>query len=232
MCFSAEASLGAAVALLPAGAYCVETAWRKNRAYLPLALAPVLFGLQQLCEMGVWVGLGRGSEEVTRRASLAFLLFALVVWPVWVPLAAAAVEPRGWKRRAFVALAAGGVLFGLAYYLPLAADRGHGLSPAVVGHSIRYDFSVVPVTRSAEWWVWPLLYAAAVVLPLLTSRDRHLRPLGVAVAAGAAGAYLLFEHAFASVWCFFAAILALYLSYVLYRLRALPEPDLRPSLSN
>ena len=218
MCFSAEASLGVAVALLPAGAYCVEAAWRKDRRYLPLAAIPVLFGLQQLCEARVWAGLGFGDPELARVPSLAFLFFALVLWPVWVPLAVAAVEPRGRKRSALIALAGVGAAAGAAYYLTVAADGGRGLGPAVVGHSVRYDFSAVP---AAAGWVWPALYLVAVCGPLLASRDRHLRPLGVAVAVSAVAAYALFEYAFASVWCFFTAVLSLHLAYALYRL---PEP--------
>lgn len=232
MCFSAEASLGVAVALLPAGAYCVDAAWRKNRAYLPLALVPVLFGLQQSCEMQVWIGLGRGNVEGTRRASLAFLFFALAVWPVCVPLAAAAVEPRGRTRWVFVALAGVGMLYALAYYLPVAADNGRGLGPAVVGHSIRYDFSVVPAARSPGWWVGPILYSAVVVIPLLASHERPLRPLGVAVGVAAAVSYVLFEYAFASVWCFFGGVLSVYMAYVLHCLPGIPEPAVRPAPSN
>jgi hypothetical protein len=217
MCFSAEASLGVAVALLPVGAYCVEAAWRKDRRYLPLAAIPVLFGLQQLCEARVWAGLGLGDPDLARVPSLAFLFFALVVWPVWVPLAVAAAEPRGRSRWALVALATVGATIGAAYYLPVAADGGRGLGPAVVGHSVRYDFSGV---SAAAGWAWPALYLVAVCGPLLASRDRHLWPLGVGVAVAAVASYVLFEYAFASVWCFLAAVLSAYLAFPLY---ALPE---------
>jgi hypothetical protein len=220
MCFSAEASFGVAVALLPAGGYCLAEAWRKDWAYLPLAAVPLLFGLQQVCEARVWDGLGRGGPEAARVPSLAFLFFALAVWPVWIPLAAAVIEPRGWHRLALAVLAGAGVLFGVVYYLPVAADGGRGLNPAVVGHFLRYDFSAVPAARSTWWWVWPVLYLAAVCGPLLASRDRRLRPLGAAGALAAAFAYALFEDAFASVGCFFAAA-SVYLAYVVYRL---PEP--------
>ncbi len=218
MCFSAEASMGVAVALLPTGAYCVEAAWRKDRRYLPLAAVPVLFGLQQLCEARVWAGLGLGDPELARVPSLAFLFFALVVWPVWVPVAVAAVEPRGWKRWAFFALAGVGMAAGAAYYLPIASDGGRGLRPTAVGHSVRYDFSAVP---AAGGRAWPALYLGVVCVPLLVSRDRRLRPLGAAVGVSAVAAYALFEHAFASVWCFLAAVLSLYLAYALH---ALPGP--------
>ena len=218
MCFSAEASLGVAVALLPAGAYCVEAAWRKDRRYLPLAAVPVLFGLQQVCEARVWAGLGLGDPGLARVPSLAFLFFAFAVWPVWVPMAVAAVEPRGHRRWALVALAGVGAAVGAAYYLPIAADGGRGLAPAVVGHSVRYDLSAVP---AAAGWAWLALYLAAVCGPLLASRGRHLRPLGLGVAVAAMASYVLFEHAFASVWCFLAAVLSAYLAYALH---ALPEP--------
>ncbi len=218
MCFSAGASLGVAVALLPAGGYCVEAAWRKDRRYLPLGAVPVLFGMQQLCEARVWSALDLGDPDLARVPSLAFLFFALFLWPAWVPLAAAAIEPRGWKRRAFVVLAGVGAAVGAAYYLPVAADGGRSLNPTVLGHSVRYDFSHVP---AADGWAWPALYLAAVCVPLLAARDRHLRPLGLGVVAAAAVSYALFEHAFASVWCFFAAALSAYLAHVLY---AVPGP--------
>jgi hypothetical protein len=214
MCFSAEASAGVAAAVLPVGGYCLAAAWRKDRAYLPLAAAPLLFGLQQSCEARVWDALG-GTPGLARRPSLAFLFFALAVWPVLIPAAAAAIEPPGRKRQAFAALAGVGVLFALAYYLPLATGE-RGPSPSVVGHSIRYDFAEVPTARSAWWWTGPALYLVATCVPLLASGDRRLRPLGVALAASAGLTYALFESAFASAWCFFAAALSLYLAYALH----------------
>lgn len=220
MCFSAEVSLGVAVVLLPAGAYCVETAWRKDRRFLLLAAVPVLFGLQQLCEARVWLALGRGDPELARQGSLGFLFFALGLWPVWIPLAVAVIEPPGRKRWIFVALSLVGSQFAAAYYLPIAADGGHGLIPAMVGHSIRYDFSTVPAVGGAGWWVLPVLYVWVVAIPLLASRYRRLRPIGAGVVLSAVMAYVLFEHAFASVWCFFAAVLSLHLAYALTRLPA------------
>jgi hypothetical protein len=216
MCFSADASAGAAAALLPVGGYCLATAWRKNRAYLPLAAVPLLFGLQQLCEARVWDALDRGDPGMARGPSLMFLFFALALWPVWVPLAVVAIEPPGRTRFALSALAACGFAIGLVYSMPVVANDG--LSPAVVGHSIRYDFSAVPATRSDWWWVWPALYLAAVCLPPLVSRNRHLRPLGGALILAAAVTYALFAGGFASVWCFFATVLSLYLALILHQL--------------
>lgn len=222
MCFSADASLGAAIVLLPIGGYCAAAAAYKDRAYLPLAITPLLFGVQQLCEAMVWLGLGRGDPDLIRDGSRWFLLVALVVWPAWVPVAAASIEPPGVRRWAFLALAGVGLALGCVYYLPLV-ESGALADARVVGHSIRYDFTGVPAVRLAPGWVWPAVYLVAVCVPLLASRDQRLRPLGSLVALGAAIAYIAYRDAFASVWCFLAAALSVYLAYALYRL-----PDPRP----
>ena len=55
MCFSAEVSFVAAASLVPAGGLAVRKAWQTDRSYVPFAILPVLFGLQQLAEGMVWV---------------------------------------------------------------------------------------------------------------------------------------------------------------------------------
>jgi FtsH-binding integral membrane protein len=236
MCFSAEASFGAAVALLPAGAYCVDAAWRKDRRYLPFAVVPIVFGMQQICEALVWLGIERTNAEMTRIAALAYMGFALAIWPIWVPLALALLEERPRNRWMLVILAGVGLVFGLVFFLPLARDGGRGLSPTVVGHSIRYDLSVVPAIHSFWWWAWLAGYLIAVSGPLFASQNHRLRPLGAAVVVSALISYGLFEYAFASVWCFFAALLSLYVVHILRRVSGhaaeILEPHLRPMPSN
>lgn len=234
MCFSAEASLGAAIVLLPAGAYCIEAASRKDRRYLPFAVVPIFFGIQQLCEALVWLGLDRGNAGMTDAAARAYLFFALALWPIWIPLAAAAIEPRVRKRWLLAALGALGLLYGIVHYLPFAA--GLSPDPEAVGHSIHYDLPALPAIRSFGTWGWMALYLTTVSVPLLASGNRSLRPLGAGLIVFALISVLLFEHAFASVWCFFAAFLSGGLAIVLRRIpgesREQHEPSLRPMPSN
>ncbi|HKM54972.1 MAG TPA: hypothetical protein VJY33_16300, partial [Isosphaeraceae bacterium] len=61
MCISAEASVAVGAVLLPAGAYCVQAALRKNRSYLVLSVIPIFFSAQQFCEGAVWLGLGQND---------------------------------------------------------------------------------------------------------------------------------------------------------------------------
>jgi hypothetical protein len=218
MCFSTEASLAVAAALVPAGAYTVGCALRKNRAYLMAAAMPLLFGLQQVGEAGVWAGLEYGAPDLVKPASLAFLFFAIALWPVWVPLSVAAMEGRQPMRRLLYGIGGAGAALGLLYYLPLAAHFDDWVTVRAVHHSIRYDYSSLPIAQGIAGWVWAGLYLAAVCCPLALARDRHFRILGFAVAASAALSFVLFWYAFTSVWCFFAAVLSLYLGYAFYRL--------------
>ena len=226
MCFSAEASLGVGAALVPAGAYCVRAALRTDRAYLPLAATPLLFAAQQFCEAGVWAGLDHDRPGLARWASLGFLFFALGFWPAWIPLCALRLARPGPRREALAALAAAGLTFGSLCFLPAALGPDRWPAPAVVGHSVRYDFSALPVAERVGGPGWVGLYLALVCGPLVLTADRRVRWLGALVAASAAVTVVLFREAFASVWCYCAAVLSAYLCFVV-RGRAPPAPPAR-----
>lgn len=216
MCFSAEASAGVAVALLPVGGYCLAAAAVKDRAYLPLAALPLLFGVQQVFECAVRVGLGQGDPGLSRSAAAGFLLIALGVFPVWVPLAAAVLEGPGPGRAVFLGFAAAGLATAAAYALPVAT--GATAAPTAVGRALRYD---LPDPGP----VWPAAYLAAVCVPLTSSRVSRVRPLGWLVLAAAAVAYAASPDGFASALGCLAAPLSGYVAYVLFLLPALAPAE-------
>ncbi|HEX3148107.1 MAG TPA: DUF6629 family protein [Gemmataceae bacterium] len=222
MCFSVEASLTVGAALVPAGIYCIRAGWKKDRRYIPLAVIPLLFAIQQFFEAGVWAGLDHGYPTLTRWASLGFLFFALGFWPFWLPFAAVPLAPPGPSRELFYMLVAVGLTFGSVGYCPVAMNTDLWPEATLVQHSIRYDFSNLPLTVRAGEGTWAFLYLAIVALPLLLLPDRRIKILGLLLIASAALAFLLFRYAFASVWCFFAAVLSLYLCLVLNRVPAGP----------
>jgi hypothetical protein len=246
MCFCAEASLAASAVLIPAGGYCLTTAWQKAPRLWPLAAVPVLFGIQQFAEGLVWIGLERQDDALIAWGARAFLFFALALWPFWFVFAGAVLETRPNRRRFLMlaTIAASGWLWFV--YLPVAlADHG-GLTVQVVRHSIFYDYYRTGVFQVVSPTVVRLLYLASVVLPLLVVRlpqvgepakgsagtsprvgaarnwSESVRRWrwGIGIAASAAVAAWMFDYAFISVWCFFAAILSGFLVSEFHRLRA------------
>ena len=123
MCFSAEASYAAAAVLLPAGAFASERAYRTKRSYLPIAILPFLFGLQQLFEGLVWTGSSLSSDSMVQRYSLAYMFFSWLAWPVWVPFSTYFLEPCR-RRYIYLMFAILGGMLGALQYVPYFVHDG------------------------------------------------------------------------------------------------------------
>lgn len=190
-----------------------------DKKLLPLAVIPLLFGVQQLCEGLVWLGLAWSEHGVTISAAAAFLFFALLVWPVWIPISTLFAERSRAARIYLDVMIVIGAATGLCLVLPVLF-RPDWLRLEVTHHSIHYRIGASPLVRAVPGVVWQIAYLAAVSTPLFVSGRRRLVQAGVALVLAAAMSRVFFDYAFASVWCLFAAALSLYLCAVFYRLRA------------
>jgi hypothetical protein len=214
MCFSPTASFSLAGALAVSGGYCLHKAWREERALVPLAIIPIAFALQQFCEGWVWTGIHRGNAEMIKVAAISYLLFALLFWPVWIPFSTLLVVRSRRTRRALRAMTALGAILGLALMLPILVDP-HWLAIQVHVRSVHYNLGDSPIFGILPEWLWEALYVIVVATPLFVSSVRILVHCGVAVIVSAMATYVFFDHALASVWCFFSAALSLYLVLVI-----------------
>ncbi len=223
MCFSAEVSLAMGAALLPAGVYCTRQAWMKDPSYLALAVIPIVFGIQQISEGVVWIGLHSNDHTLARTASLVFLAFALVFWPFWIPFSASLIENRRTIRRAFQVTAGTGLCCGLLLYIPLLIHSNDWLLTSVHFHSIAYDFSTLPLFSRIPSFVWQISYLISVSAPLLIAgKGARMKLFGVLIGASAVVSQLAFWYAFYSVWCLFAAGLSVCLIYIFHNLSDSP----------
>jgi hypothetical protein len=229
MCFSATASFSASAVLITAGGYAFYLSRRLEIPWWQLfALVPVFFGVQQAMEGSVWLLSGAGQVECAVPFALGFHFFSHFLWLWWLPLASYLVEPGRLRRWLF----GGCTLFGLfAGTLVLAVMLLHSewLAVGVKGGSITYKFhtpwqsadlfglrhlpaiSHLPIRPAA-------LYAFTILLPLLLSSHRHVRVFGVLAALASVFTSEFYQYAYVSVWCFFAALLSLYLVFMIRQL--------------
>jgi hypothetical protein len=68
------------------------------------------------------------------------------------------------------------------------------------------------------------VYFACVALPMVFSTASLGRVPGLALGVAALVAIILYEYAFVSVWCFFAAVMSIYCCVLFYRLPAPTAP--------
>lgn len=219
MCFSATASFSSAALLIPTGTYCLIKANRLDKPYWAFAMLPLLFGLQQLIEGGIWITLQAGEQAEAQRLALGFLLFSHLFWLGWAPYSSYLTESSPRLRHAFQMIILVGLLFGAAMYLPLL-DNPDWLSVSIVGHSIDYELKFISDTYVSQQTV-TVFYLLVILVPLMLSSDQYHRSLGLLVFLSGLVTWLFFDWAFISVWCYFAAIISLYIFFII--VRSVPE---------
>lgn len=191
MCFSATASFTASAVLAVAGVAALAIIPKKQ--WLFFALTPFLFSLQQFFEGMIWLN-GGGSGR-------CFLFFALIIWPIWIPLALWILEKREVPRRILSGLMGLGVFLAIAYMYVVVFHRPEG---SIQGLHMKYTFTLrVPQALSL---VMIFFYAMTTIVPFFVSSRRHMKIFGVLSLVTCLVALYFYTVCFVSVWCFFAAI--------------------------
>src|SRR4030088_2924527 len=134
MCFSPEADFAVGAAVAAVG---VETL-RRIRAPRELIIGalPLLFGIHQLFEGFVWLGLrGQVSSGLGAAAKEAYIVYAHAVLPVIVPLGFMLLEPDRRRARRLWPFACLGLLLGV--YL-LWQGTGYPIWAQQAAHCIIY----------------------------------------------------------------------------------------------
>ena len=223
MCYSPQVSFSLAGVLALGGGFCVYRALRIDRRLLAVAAIPVAFSIQQFCEGWVWTGIHRGDASLMRGAAIAYLFFALCFWPTWIPYSVLRADhsPRTrWFLRGMSVL---GAMIGVGLVMPLLIDPSW-LVVDVERHSLHYNLGESPIFRVIPGLLWQALYFIVVSAPLFVSSERKLVNLGLAVILAAAVTHVFFNHTFATVWCFLAASLSLYLCVMFARVSPARSP--------
>jgi hypothetical protein len=123
------------------------------------------------------------------------------------------VETVPWRRRLFRAIAAVGLLFGALMFVPLLF-HSDWMQAVIVRHSIQYELRFITEGYVSDRLL-AAIYGGVILLPLLLASDRYHKTLGVMVLVSGLVTLALYDWAFMSVWCYFAAILSLYIFFVI-----------------
>jgi hypothetical protein len=201
MCYSPTASFVSAALIGTIGVATVRHV-RSPRTLL-FGAVPILFALHQCTEGLVWLGLhGRIGPIGRDHAAFLFTLYAQGVLPFLMPLAVALMEPAGWRRKAIWGLTIVGAVaaawdaYGLIF-LPTHVFVDHN---AIAYRNVMTGSLVIS-----------LLSILASCGALLLSGYPVVRWYGILNVIALAIVELVREYAFASVWCFYAALMSVML---------------------
>ena len=200
MCVAPEVDLGAAIVI---GAVGVDTIRHVARpGQIPLASLPLLFAVHQAVESVVWWGAqGDVPSRLGDAAMWVYLVFALVVLPVLVPVALATDERDPDRRRIIAAFGLPGVATALVLLMQLIEGP-----VSVRPESLHLEYSI-----GLDWGVLITgCYVAATCGPLLASSAPRLRLFGIAnLFCVLLLGYLNFgAGGIISLWCFWAAVVS------------------------
>ncbi|MDH5548045.1 MAG: hypothetical protein OEZ43_20905 [Gammaproteobacteria bacterium] len=211
MCFSATASFTTGAVLLPLGIYCVRDTFVWNRKLVPFSLIPFFFAIQQIIEGFVWQSFEMNVDVKT--AAYGFLFFSHLFWLFWVPLSTWAIEIENTKKRYLFFYTLAGLCFGLSLYVPFHI-QSNWFSVFIINHSIHYETTLI-YDNYISRQVVQILYMLFSILPFLFSSLKIVQLFGLLIFMSVFIAGYYFDYAFISVWCYFSAILSIYIYYIL-----------------
>ena len=201
MCFSPTASFVSAAIIGTIGVATLRHV-REPRTFL-FAATPILFSLHQFTEGLVWLGMeGRIGPIGRDHAAFLFTLYAQGVLPFLMPLAVLLTEPAGWRRKLILGLTAIGAVAAIwdAYGLMFLPSR-----------VFVEQFSIAYRNQMTGSLTISLLYILATCGALLLSSFRLVRWYGLFNVIALTIVELVKAETFASVWCFYAALMSIML---------------------
>ena len=198
MCFSAEASFGASAVISVVGILAIKRS--TNTQQKLFALVPLFFALQQFIEGLLWIVLQNPAYGEWRHLlTMFFLVFAWLIWPIYMPFSMAMLEKNPVKKK---------VLFGF-FGLGLLVASGfiyvmifHNVTASVAQYHINYVYDFHP----AYSWVYGLLYLIPTIGSLMVSSVKKMWTLGIINMASYLVSRIFFFSYVISVWCFFGAL--------------------------
>ncbi len=186
------------------------------------AAIPLGFAAQQASEGIVWLTIDTPAHATLQHAAVfAFLAFALVIWPTWVPWALRAAERDAARRKWLTRLTWAGVFVSVGATVLLARWAPNAY---IEGSSVHYNFGVP--TGAVSHLLLVIAYAAPALLSFFVSTIDLSNVFGAALVVSMGAALTIRAETLTSVWCFFAAGLSVLIFVSVSRGPMASEPAL------
>ncbi|MRG48775.1 hypothetical protein GFS24_26940 [Chitinophaga sp. SYP-B3965] len=211
MCFSAEASFSAGTILLGIGVVSLYKA--QSIPQKILACIPLLFSIQQFDEGILWLTFSNPAYMPWQQFSIhTFLLFAQVIWPVFVPLSILLIEKDPVRKKILRVTLGIGILF--AIYLSYCLFT-YDVTAVVSGHHIKYEFKY-PYARG---WYSGIVYGISTIISPLASSNKKMRLIGIIILIAFIISAIFYGEYLISVWCYFAAVISMIVLLAIIEMR-------------
>ena len=212
MCFSVGASFAGGVVLSAVGVATVKKAKRPDQRLF--ATIPILFGFQQFAEGMLWVTLKSGEYDLLQNtASYVFLIMALIIWPVMLPLSLWCMEEVKKRKKILAILMVTGGIVSLFFAFCLIS---YNVTPQINGFHIRYIAEFPQALVDIAYF----FYGVSTIAPLFVSSVRRMWLFGILIMVSYLVTVIFFSHYLTSVWCFFAALSSIAIYWILSKSEA------------
>lgn len=199
MCFSSQASILSAIALLIIGIASIKKA-HPHKSLYPFALLPIFFAIQQAFEWLVWSGLSQNNSDYIYYGSLGFLFFGLIFWPIWMPFCVYSLEDKPKRKHILKWL----IVVGIVCSLAILYFGCCSFTTLLVQHHVQYT---IPGLETHPYLLC-MLYVASTIIPFFVASYHLLWIFGLGLFFAFIASITMFAGTIISLWCFFAAILS------------------------
>ena len=220
MCFSSDASFGASAVVAVIGVVALIKA--KTIPQRLFAAIPFIFSIQQFSEGMLWLSMRQhdmaSMTDFSTHNSLfrnIFLVFALLLWPVYIPFTVWLLEKDNKRKRFLVVLLMMGVAVAICLLYVLIT---YPVQVTGEEHHIHFEFDLPIVTYNIEWVISLFYFFSTIIAPFISS-CKKMKWLGVVFLLSYIIAVIFYSGFFVSVWCYFAALLSTVVLWIVLELR-------------
>jgi hypothetical protein len=212
MCFSTTASFVSCGILAAIGV--VAMSKTRTNAQRVLAAMPLLFAIQQFCEGFVWLSILHAEYAHWKTLAMySFLVFAQMVWPLFVPIAVFLLEKNKKRKKILSWFVAAGFAAAIFFAWCLCYCKA---DLEVNPYHIKYVLDFPLVHR----WFYGLIYFIPAFFPMFVSGISRMRVLGVLLLLSYLVSRFVYKDYIVSVWCFFGALSSIAVIYIIMQVVA------------